>query len=143
MIENADSMDDDSHEYYQVCAVVKLHRQVGSCYFVSANNAAKIYFLADSALAFLRYTGKDHGNKLEIEVFAKLENAQEMAQLRVDALLYYHVYADLMMLSKSKTLGKCFMDMNVHYFELLSFLDKVVVNPDIVLVKDHQVFHSE
>ena len=116
MIENADSMDEDSHEYYQVCAVVKLHRQVGSRYFVSANNAAKIYFLADSALAFLRYTGKDHGNKLEIEVFAKLENAQEMAQLRVDALLYYHVYADLMMLSKSKTLGKCVMDMNVHYF---------------------------
>ena len=90
---------------------------MGSRYFVSANNAAKIYFLADSAPAFLRYTGKDHDNKLEIEVFFKLENAAEITQLHADALLYYHVYADLMMLSKSRTLSKRVMDTKIHYFE--------------------------
>ena len=41
--------------------------------------------------------------KLDMEVYAKLTNVQEMAQLRADALLYYHVYADLVMLSKSKS----------------------------------------
>ena len=85
------------------CSTVNLHRQVGNRYFVSASNAARIYFLADAAVAFLKYTGKDCGNKLDMEVYAKLTNVQEMAQLRADALLYYHVYADLVMLSKSKS----------------------------------------
>ena len=41
MIEN-DSLD---VQYYQACSTVNLHRQVGNRYFVSASNAARIYFL--------------------------------------------------------------------------------------------------
>ena len=37
---------------YQACSTVNLHRQVGNRYFVSASNAARIYFLADAAVAF-------------------------------------------------------------------------------------------
>lgn len=142
MIEG-DSLDADSRQYYQVCATVNLHRQVGSRYFVSASNAARIYFLADAALAFLKYTGKDRGNKLDMEVYAKLTNVQEMAQLRADALFYYHVYADLVMLSKSKKLAKCVMDMNNHYLELLCFLNEVQDNPEVVLRQEQEVFQSE
>ena len=97
-----DSLDADSRQYYQACATVNLHRQIGSRYFVSASNAARIYFLADASIEFLKYTGKNH-NKLEMVVYTKLTNVQEMAQLRADALLYYHIYADLVMLSKSKS----------------------------------------
>ena len=139
MIEN-DSLD---VQYYQACSTVNLHRQVGNRYFVSASNAARIYFLADAAVAFLKYTGKDCGNKLDMEVYAKLTNVQEMAQLRADALLYYHVYADLVMVSKSKKLAKSVMDMNSHYLELLCFLDEVLDNPEVILRKEHEVFFSE
>ena len=66
-----------------------------------------------------------------------------MAQLRADALLYYHVYADLVMLSKSKELAKCVLDMNNHYLELLCFLNKVQDNPEVVPRKEQAVFHSK
>ena len=78
-----------------------------------------------------------------MELYAKLTNVQEMAQLRADALLYYHVYADLVMLSKSKKLAKSVMDMNSHYLELLCFLDEVLDNPEVILRKEHEVFFSE
>ena len=48
-------MDDSSltvatHEYYHSCISVNLHRQIGSRYFVSASNAAKIVFLQEAAI---------------------------------------------------------------------------------------------
>ena len=86
------SLSADSRRYYEFCSKVNLHRQVGSRYFVSASNAARIVFLADAAIAFLKYTGKESGNKLEADVFVKLKNVEEMAMLRVDAMMYYHVY---------------------------------------------------
>ena len=48
-----------------------------------------------------------------------------MARLKVDALMYYHVYADLVMLSKSDDLKKSALDMNQHYLELKMFLQEV------------------
>lgn len=114
-----------------------------SRYFVTASNAARIYFLADAALEFLKYTGKVHGNRLEVEVYAKLTNVQELAQLRADAILYYHVYADLVMLSKSKELAKNVLDMNRHYLELLCFLNEVQSSPEVVLWNELEVFQSE
>ena len=81
--------------------------------------------------------------KLKMVVYTKLTNVQEMAQLRADALLYYHIYADLVMLSKSKELAKCVVDMNTHYFELLCFLNEVQNNPEVIFRKEHEVFQSE
>ena len=94
----------DMCHYFELCNQVNFHRQVGSCYFVSASNAARIIFLAEAAVEFIRYTGEDSGNNLEVEVYAKLMNKDEMAKLRTDALMYYHVYADLVMLSNLKHL---------------------------------------
>ena len=51
--------------YYRACVKGNLERQVGSRYFVSAANAAKIFFLYKAAVMFLKYTEKDMGNKLE------------------------------------------------------------------------------
>ena len=50
------------------CLNISLERQVGNRYFITAANAAKIYFLKEAAVEFFRYTGKDVGNKLERSV---------------------------------------------------------------------------
>lgn len=57
--------------------------------------------------------------------------------------MYFHVYADLVMLSKSRDLGKSVMDMNQHYLELHAFLEKVENNPEVVMDKSYRVFTSE
>ena len=92
-------MDDSSlskatREYYRSCTTVNLHRQVGSRYFVSASNAVKIVFLKEAAIHFLKYTGKATGNKLDADVYAKLLDSNEIAKLRADGLMYFHVYAN-------------------------------------------------
>ena len=106
VIMSSDSNANEEHStYYQLCSSITLDRQVGNRYFVTAANAAKIVFLRDAAVEFLKYTGKDKkGNKLEKDVYAKLLNPTETVQLKVDALMYYHVYADLVTLSKSNEL---------------------------------------
>ena len=45
--------------YYLKCLQVKLHRQIGSRYFVTASNACKIIFLKQAAIEFLEFTGKN------------------------------------------------------------------------------------
>ena len=141
--EDDSSLSEEDRAYYQSCSVVKLDRQVGSRYFVSAANAAKIYFLAEAAVWFLKYTGKDTGNKLEIDLLAKLQDKNEITQLRADGLMYFHVYADIVMLSKSNDLGKTVLDMNQHYLELKLFLQEVECDPAVVMDKHYQVFRSE
>ena len=42
--------------------------------------------------------------------------------MKVDGLLFYHVYADLVLLAKSSVLNKSALDMTHHYLELLTFL---------------------
>ena len=113
---------------YQLCSLITLDRQVGNRYFVTAANAAKIVFLRDAAIEFLKYTGKDKGNKLEKDVYTKLLNPAEIAGLRVDGLMFYHVYADLVILSKSNELKKSVLDMNIHYLELQTFYKKSNTN---------------
>ena len=112
--------------YYQACLKVTLYRQVGSRYFVSAANGCRILFLKNAAVEFFRYTGKNSGNKLEQEVFHKLHNSNELCHLIIDSLMYYHIYADLFMLSKSTDLDLSAFDMNKHYFELQVFLTEVI-----------------
>lgn len=97
---------------------MKLDRQVGSRYFVTASNAGKILFLREAALNFLQYTGKNSGNKLECEVFKKLQDPVELSHLKVDALMFHHVYSNVVMLAKSNALNKCTFDMRKHYLEL-------------------------
>lgn len=129
--------------YYEFCMKVSLERQVGSRYFVTACNAGKILFLQEAALEFLLYTGKDVGNKLEQDVFRKLQDSQELAQLKADALMFHHVYADLAMLAKSTDLNKSSFDMNQHNLELQQFLQKVEHDPQVVNDKEFKVFISE
>ena len=135
--------DNEKHLYYKTCAKVTLDRQVGSRYFVSAANASKIVFLKVAGIEYLKFTGKCTGNKLERAVYVKLNDPAQMTLLRADALMYYHVYADLVMLSKSIHLEKSTMDMNVHYLELKMFLQEVRSHPEIVLDKNARVFTSE
>ena len=130
-------------EYYHCCASITLERQVGNRYFVTAANAAKILFLKDAAIHFLTYTGKDSGNKLERDLLGKLLSEVEIAHLRIDGMMYYHVYADLVMLSKSNELKKSAFDMNLHYLELQTYLNEVEHHPDVVMDPSYHVFRSE
>ncbi len=100
-------------------------------------------FLSEAAVRFLRYTGGDKGNRLEIELYRKLLDVNELTQLRADALMYYHVYADLVTLSKSNELNKSVMDMNQHYLELYCFLGDVEKDPSVVMNENYAVFKSE
>ena len=137
------SLSTEMKEYYCCCASITLERQVGSRYFVTAANAAKIFFLKDAAVTFLKYTGKDSGNRLERDLLGKLLNEIEIAHVRIDAMMYYHVYADLVMLSKSNDLQKSAFDMNLHYLELQTYLNEVQQYPEVVLDSSYRVFQSE
>ena len=130
--------------YYTWCSKISLDRQVGSRYFVSACNASKILFLIEAACDFLKYTDKDTtGNKLECDLFKKLQDADELARLKADALMFHHVYADLVTLAKLNELSKSALDMNQHYLELKLFLEELELNPQTILNKDFKVFCSE
>lgn len=133
----------EQQTYYRNCSKVRLHRQVGSRYFVSAANACKILYLRNAAIEYLKFTGKDAGNKLERDVLCKLQDAVELSYLKADSLMYYHIYGDLYMLSKSKELGLSALSMNQHYLELKLFLSEVVNHPDVVFKQNYPVFLSE
>ena len=137
------SSDCERASYYQLCTKVRLDRQVGSRYFVTASNARKILFLREAAIDFLQYAGKSVGNKLEQDVFRKLQDSDELSQLKADALMFHHVYSNLVMLAKSNELNKSAFDMNQHYLELRLFLEEVELNPQIAMDKEFKVFASE
>ena len=44
-----------------------------------------------TAVEFLRYTGRESGNKLEKDVSIKLQDHNELAALKADALMFFHV----------------------------------------------------
>ena len=126
------SLSEGSLKYYQTCS---LECQVRSRYFVTAANAMKIIYLRQAAIEFFVYTGKDCGTKLEKTVYVKLQDDTNLLLLRVDTLMYYHMYTDFVMMSKSTKLQKSVLDMNTHYLELKQFLEKVEENPQVVLQK--------
>ena len=68
-------------------------------------------------------------------MFSKLQDPLELAALRADGLMYFHVYSDLVMLSKSTQLGKSALDMNLHYLELKLFLSEMQSDIDCVFDK--------
>ena len=47
-------------------------------------------------------------------MYRKLHGTQELAALQADGIMYYHVYTDLFVLSKSNELDKSALDMNTH-----------------------------
>ena len=133
----------ECQEYYQLCTKVVLDRQVGSRYFVSAANAAKILFLREAAIDFLEYTGRVDGNNLERTLYQKLKDTEEVARLKADGIMFYLVYAELVMLAKSTSLGKSALDMNGHYLELQLFLQMVEKDGSEAMNKVYKVFSSE
>ena len=133
----------DDCVYYEACSKVRLHRQVGSRYFVTAVNACKIVFLKEAAIEYLKFTSKDSGNRLERDIFTKLQDPIELAHLKADSLMYYHVYCDLFIISKSNELGSTVLSMNQHYLELQIYLSEVEKSPEIVLDPHYHVFQSE
>lgn len=134
----------DQAEYYTLCSKISLDRQIGSKCFVTAHNAGKILFLVSAACDFLEYSGKStDGNKLERDVYNKLQDPDEISRLKADALIFHHVYADLMTLAKSTVLSKSAWDMNMHYLELSLCLAEVEKEPQTVMCKELRVFPSE
>ena len=129
--------------YYKECMSLSFERQVGSRYFVSAANAGKILFMIPAAIEFLEYTGKHSGNKLERSVYAKSKDHQELAWFKADAIMFHHVYADLVMLAKSNDLQKSAFDMGQHYLELKCFLEEMERYPESFMFCSYQVFPSE
>lgn len=80
--------DEELKSYYQACESITLHRQLEAGNFITAANVAKILFLKDATVEFLKFTGKDKaGNKLEKDVFVKLHDSVELAYLKVDSLM--------------------------------------------------------
>ena len=129
--------------YYQQCMKIRLERQVGSRYFVTAANAGKVLFLREAAINFLKYIRKHEGNKLEQSVFEKLQDSDEIAHLKADAIMFRHVYCNLVMLAKSNDLDKNVLDMNQHYLELQVFLAEVEHDPETAMNGNLEVFVSE
>lgn len=77
--------DDSERSYYKSCLGVSLERQIGNRYFVTAT---KILFLKKAAVEFLKYTGKKVNGNNGTQPIA-------IALLRIDGIMFYHVYADL------------------------------------------------
>ena len=80
---------------------------------------------------------------MEREVLLKLQNTVELSHLIIDGFMYYHIYGDLYMLSKSKELGLSAFSINCHYLELYTYLSEVMTDPDIAFKQDYHVLISE
>ena len=76
-------------------------------------------------------------------MYDKLNRNEVLTHLKVDGLMFYHVYADLMVLAKSNALKISALDMTYHYLELLTFLRELQQHPDTILDGTYQVFRSE
>ena len=136
---------DSDDQYYKECVKVRLARQVGSRYFVTAANASKAFYLIPAAIEFLRFNGisDTSGNRLEKELFIQFQDPTILALLKADSLIFYFVYADLTNLAKSNYLNKSAYDMGQHYLELKTYLEEVEKHPEVTQDKNYQVFPSE
>lgn len=67
---------------------------------------------------FLKYTEKDMGNNLERCLYQKLQDPAELAYLKADGIMFYLVYAELVMLVKSDKFNISVIDIieNFRYF---------------------------
>ena len=130
--------------YLQNVLETNLERQVGSRYFVTVYNSAKIHFLRPAALEFLKYLEKVKNlNRLEQYVLSKVQDTVTMTNVQIDGLFFYHIYADLTTLVKSTQLNKSVLDMNTHYLELLNFLQELQLHQERLFDRSTPVFTSE
>jgi len=137
-------LDPTEKQYYSTTKTIKLARQVGSRYHVTAKNAGRILYLTKAIRDFLTDLAQYKAlNQLESQVLKQLSNDSILAQLKLDGLLFDQLYADLMMLVKSKHLDKSVLDMNMHYLELKGFLEHLEDNPEMLLNTNTQAFPSE
>ena len=132
-------------QYYKECIKVRLARQVGSRYFVTAANASKAFYLVPAAIDFLQFNGKSEtsGNRLESELYLQLQDPTILALLKADALMFYFVYGSLTNLAKSQDLNKSAYQMGRHYLELKMHLKEVEKYPEVTQDQNYQVFPSE
>ena len=122
------------NNYYTTCSQVKLDRQVGSRYHVTAKNAGKILFLSPAIITFLSQLQQTKQlNQLELSVLEALQRKETMTLLRIEGLMFDRIYADLTMLVKSRKLNKSVFDMNFHFLELKLYLEKLVQEPTLLL----------
>lgn len=54
-------------------------------------DSSEFRFLRKAAIGFLKYIGKENGNKLEQSVFEKLHDPLELAYLKADAIMFHHL----------------------------------------------------
>ena len=102
------------------------------------------FFLKQAFLEFLREQQYVKTlNLLELTCLTKLGDRLLIMKLRLEGLLFDRVYADLMMLVKSKTLQKTALDMTLHYEQLLDFLQHCINDPARFLDRDLVVFKTE
>ena len=80
---------------------------------------------------------------MEQSVVQKLQDPLELAHLKADAIMFHHVYCNLVMLAKSTHLNKNMLDMNKHYLELQMFLSEAERYPETAMDHNAQVFPSE
>lgn len=93
---------------------------------MTAYNSSRIYFLHTAALEFLEHLSKTKVlNRLEQYVLANLKDPVMLSNVKLDGIFFYHAYSDLTTLVKSRQLNKSVLDMNVHYLELLNFLQEL------------------
>ena len=80
---------------------------------------------------------------MEQSVFEILQDCDTMAHLKADAIMFHHVYCNVVMLAKSNHLDKNVLDMNQHYLELQVFLAEVEHDPETAMNRNFEVFVSE
>ena len=135
---------DEEKEYYTKAEMVFFERQVGSRYYVTSCNAGRIFYLKRAMIAFLKEQELIKSlNQLESACLKKLQDLLLITKTHMEGLMFDRVYADLMMLVKSKELNKTALDMNVHYEELLDFLQRLIDTPSLILNREQIVFPSE
>ena len=78
-----------------------------------------------------------------LEQSIKLQDPLELAHLKADAIMFHHVYCNLVILAKSCHLNKSVLDMNIHYLELKTFLSDVEHDPETMINRNLEVFMSE
>ena len=119
-------------------------RQVGSRYYVTSCNAGRVFYLKRAIIAFLKEQELIKSlNQLESACLKKLQDPLLITKTHMEGLMFDRVYADLVMLVKSKELNKTALDMNVHYKELLDFLQRLIGTPSLILNREHIVFPSK
>ena len=113
---------------------VRLERQVGSRYFVTSRNAGRLFFLAPQAVKYVQSLQiVKELNNLEKDVLRQLSNNFDRGLLKVDGIFFDKIYADLMCLLKSRKLNKKYLDMNLHFLELLEYLQHLTTHPRLSL----------